>query len=159
MPPDTRECPYCQVPLESPPLARDLSVRVCPQCGMDRLALLMEWIAGNTMVWDYRDVSLYVRWSQLPVPSAELVAAKRLIPALRRVPHGQLASVLGKDATWHVGDMPTNDGRALFARARQLGLTPELVYQPEVRGTSLDPNAHGDGDGDGEDAPDGETGP
>ena len=156
MPPDTRECRYCQIPLESPPLARDPSVRVCPECGVDRLALLMEWVAGNTMVWDYRDVSLYLRWSQLPIPPVEVLAAKRLIPALRRVPHSQLATVLGQEPTWHVADMPSNDGRALFARARQLGLTPELVYHPEVRGTSLDPNAHGDADGD--DATDGETG-
>lgn len=135
-------CPDCRVPLEPSLLAVDPESRVCPGCGVDALALRMQRIAGSAMVWDYREVRLYLRWSELPPPVAELNAAKRLVPALKRVAHAVLGALVGQEPAWLVGEMPCQDARQLFVRARQVGLVPELVYLPEIRGTSQDPNAH-----------------
>lgn len=115
---------------------------MCPRCGVDLLGLRMARIAGKAMVWDYREVRLYLRWRDRPPGTAELNAAKRLIPALKRVQAAVLATMLGQEPVWLVGEMPCQDARALFVRARELGLAPELVYLPEIRGTSQDPNAH-----------------
>lgn len=115
---------------------------MCPRCGVDLLGLRMARVASGAMVWDYREVRLYLRWSALPPATAELNAAKRLIPALRRVQQAVLSAMIAQEAVWLVGEMPCQDARALFVRARELGLAPELVYLPEIRGTSQDPNAH-----------------
>lgn len=115
---------------------------MCPRCGIDLLGLRMARIAGGAMVWDYREVRLYLRWASLPPATAELNAAKRLIPALKRVQHAVLSAMIAQEPAWLVGEMPCQDARTLFARARELGLAPELVYLPEIRGTSQDPNAH-----------------
>lgn len=141
-PPDSLQCPTCRVSLLPGPLSPDPEALVCPRCGVDRLALMMQEVAGKATVWDYRDVRLYLRWSSVPPAPAELVAAKRLIPALRRLPHGQLGRVLGQEPVWLVGVIPCQDARALFTRARELGLSPELAYLPETRGTSQDPRPH-----------------
>lgn len=143
-PSDPGQCPACRLELVPSPLAPDPSSRVCPGCGVDRLALIMQEIAGQAMVWDYREVRLYLRWNELPPRPAEIAAARKLVPALRRIPHGQLGLVLGRKPVWMIGELPCPDARALFARARQLGLTPELVYLPETRGTSQDEHAPDD---------------
>lgn len=135
-------CPICLVEMLGSPLSPDPHARVCPRCGVDRLALVMQEIAGQAMVWDYREVRLYLRWKEFPPAPAELVLAKKLVPALKRIPHGELGLVLGESPVWLVAEIPAPDARALFARARDLGLKPELVYLPETRGTSHDPNAH-----------------
>ena len=139
---DVTRCPECEVPLEPTRLAPDPDARVCPRCGSDRLAIVMQAVAGKAMVWDYRDVRLYIRWGQLPPLPSELTSARRLVPAMKRVPVAMLLEMFCREPAWLLGEMPSQDGRALFVRARELGLTPELVYLPETRGTSQDPNAH-----------------
>lgn len=132
-------CPDCAIPLEPCPSASDPDARVCPRCGLDRLAVIMLTIAQGGMVWDHREASLVLRWKDGSPAPTELVAVKKLIPALRRIPHSQLALGLGSSGSWDVGTFPCVDARALFVRARELGLTPELSYLPETRGTSVDP--------------------
>lgn len=131
------DCPDCKLALEATPLSPDPDHRVCPRCGLDRLGAIMLGIAAGGMLWDYREADLHVRWADGARPApAELAALKKLIPSLRRTPLARLAQALGAGPTWLLGTMPAAEARALFARARELGLGAEIVYRPETRGTT-----------------------
>lgn len=139
---DAFDCPQCRVPLEPSGPAERGSL-VCPRCGLDTLALRMLAIAGNEMVWDYRDTRLSLKWRAAAPDAAELAAVKKLLPELKKVPAPELGTILGRLDSWEVGVLPAQDARALFVKARELALSPVVEYLPETRGTSLDPHAHG----------------
>jgi hypothetical protein len=147
---DASDCPECRVPLEpSGPAGRESLV--CPRCGLDTLALRMMTVAGDEMVWDYRDARFSLRW-RTDTPSApELTAVKKLLPELKKVSTPELLLTLGRSDIWEVGVLPAQDARALFLRAHELELAPAIEYLPETRGTSLDAHAHA---ADGDDAED-----
>lgn len=133
------DCPECKLALEPTPLSRDPDHRVCPRCGLDRLGAIMRDIAAGGVLWDYREAELHLRWGDGACPSlAELTALKELIPTLRRRPLARLAQGLAGARTWLLATVPAVEGRALFARARELGLGAEIVYLPETRGTSAE---------------------
>ena len=142
--PDPTSCPDCRLPFEPSPAEPDAPARVCPRCGLDPLAFRMRTIVGKAMLWDYRDVRVYLRWQKGGPSARELAAVKRLIPDLDELPAGDLGKVLGREPVWEVDVLPAQDALAFRAAARDQKLEVELVYLPETRGTSLDPHAHGD---------------
>jgi hypothetical protein len=131
------DCPDCLEPMAPCPLSPDPDARVCRRCGMDRLGAIMAGIAAGEQLWDYREADVHLRWKDGAAPAAaELTALKNLVPSLRRMPAARLTAALGGGPVWFMGTFRANEARALYVRARELGLDPELVYRPETRGTS-----------------------